>query len=69
MSFRDQLRDAIEAAKAAYLARDRERALNSDVDISELRANSTYLLNLRALFMFAIPAIQDYGLAIKLYDV
>jgi len=68
-SFREKLDDAIDAVKIAYLAKDKMRAGDPDVDISRLRSKYIYLLNLRFLFRFVIPTVQDYGLAIKLFDV
>jgi hypothetical protein len=44
-------------------------ARTAPADYQHCRAMYIQLLNLRFLFQFAIPVIQDYGISIKLNDV
>lgn len=73
-SFRQTLSDAVRAAKETFMEWSLQHTLDVKAGrVSEVKNNPhlaryIHLCNLQSLFEFVLPAVQDYGLALKSND-
>ena len=66
---RPHLLDALAVAKKAYLLAERRFLSTPVAEIQRAKATYIHLVNLASLFEYFIPAVQDYGIALKVLDV